>query len=504
MNKTEVESDSAQNTARSYRANQLSPLADLAALVGLDKCFNGDVLMHGADPLLRSPHRLSEATAYALLLEGMAASSVWQHANKQSESSSMEVYVADAIHALHSTHFLWHSGYSMSVGAEFIPTNGIFRCRDGKYIMTESGPPYVKLERGYLNFFNCGNNREAIAKAISNYDALDLQEQLSALGLPASIAHSPEEWRNHPQGEILAQCPVIEIEKIADGDPVEFLSGSKYPLDSVRVIDFTHVLAGPRSMRSLAQYGAEVLHISSPYHRDSVAQNLLVNIGKRSAYLLLTQVEDRKKIHELIDGADVFSFSYRPSVAEKFGLTPAELAQKHRGIVCLTVNAYGHSGSWKLRPGFDHNVQVATGIAHSEGAARHHETVGETGAHGHQNGGIVVPQLSPVFYLNDFLTGYLAAAGVMAALLRRATEGGSYHVKVSLARSAMWVQDLGYLAESQYKSAPESDNYPVNLHTIQTACGKVTELEPAVSFSSLPRKNLETLQPFGADPPEFL
>lgn len=487
MNKTEVESD----LSRSFKAGQLAPLSELATLLGLDNFFNGDVLMHGADPLLRSPHHLSEATAYALLLEGMAASSIWRQANKASESSSMKVDLRDAIHALHSTHFLWHSGYSMSVGAEFVPTNGIFLCRDGKYLMTESGPPYVKLERAYLNFFNCGNNRDSIAKEILKYDALDLQEHLSKIGLPASLAHSPEEWRAHPQGKALTQCPVIEIEKIAEGKPVEFPSGTKYPLDSVRVIDFTHVLAGPRSMRSLAQYGAEVLHISSPYHRDSVAQNLLVNIGKRSAYLLLTQDEDLKKIHELIKEADVFSFSYRPTVAEKFALTPAELAQNHRGIVCLSVNAYGHSGTWQTRPGFDHNVQVSTGIAHSEGAAAS------------LNGGKVVPKLSPVFYLNDFLTGYLAAAGVMAALLRRASEGGSYHVKVSLARSAMWVQDLGYISESQYGSAPEKDEYPVKLHTIHTACGKVTELEPAVSFSTLPRKNLETLQPFGADPPEW-
>ncbi|MBK7838970.1 MAG: CoA transferase [Candidatus Obscuribacter sp.] len=112
----------------------------------------------------------------------------------------------------------------------------------------------------------------------------------------------------------MSQTPLIEIEKIADGKPVGLKGEAAYPLSGIRVIDFTHVLAGPRSMRSLAQYGAEVLHISSPYHRDTVSQNLLVNMGKRSAYLLLTEAEKLKEMKALTAQADVFACSYRPSV----------------------------------------------------------------------------------------------------------------------------------------------------------------------------------------------
>lgn len=474
-----------QETVRSLSAGQLDPLEQLQSLLGLKENFDGEATLLGADPILRSPHRLSEATSYALLAEAMAAASIWKFRAKKAVASSIELSVYDAIHALHSTHFLWHSGYSLSVGAEFIPTNGLFRCRDGQYIMTESGPPYVKLERGYLNFFDCGNNKQSLAREIAKFDAFELQEKLNALGLPASVAFTPDEWRSLEHGTALLQTPVIEIEKIADGPPIPFSNSASYPLDGIRVLDFTHVLAGPRSMRSLAQYGAEVLHISSPYNRDTVSQNLLVNIGKRSAYLLLTEEKDRRQMTELLKEADVFSFSYRPGVAERFGLQPDELARGHKGIVCLSVNAYGHVGPWKDRPGFDHNIQVATGVARTEGGAD-------------------APRLSPVFYLNDFLTGYLAAAGVMAALLRRAVEGGSYNVKVSLARSAMWVQDLGLISEQDYGTAPEKDEYPSKLHTIQTSCGAVTELEPAASFSDLPRKNLDSLRPFGADPPTWI
>lgn len=468
---------------RSLRKKELPHLSELLSILKLDEHFNGEATLKGQDPLVRSPHKLGEATAYALLAEGIAAAAIWRHKTRAAdEEQSLNLDIVDALHALHSTHFLWHAGYSLSVGAEFVPTNGIFKCRDGQYLMTESGPPYVKLERGYTNFFDCGNNRRSIEEAISKFDAFDLQEKLSALGLPASVAHTAKEWREHPQGYALAQVPVVEIEKIAEGKPMPFPAG--LPMEGIRVVDFTHVLAGPRSMRSLAQYGADVMHISSPYHRDTVAQNLLVNIGKRNAYLSLTEAEDREKLQQLVRQADVFSFSYRPDVADRFSLKPAQLAAKHDGIVCLTVNAYGHTGPWKDRPGFDHNVQVATGIARTEG-------------------GDSEPKLSPVFYLNDFLTGYLAAAGVMSALLRRAIEGGSYHVKVSLARSAMWVQDLGLLSPSDFANAPEKDEYSAQTHTIQTDCGAVTELKPAVSFVGVPRKNLDRLRPFGADLPDW-
>lgn len=120
---------------------------------------------------------------------------------------------------------------------------------------------------------------------------------------------------------------------------------------------------------------------------------------------------------------------------ERFGLLPEQLAAaSERGIVYMSANAYGHSGPWKNRPGFDQNGQVASGFAMAEG-----------------QGG--PPKFSPVFYLADLITGYFAAAGMMAALHRRAIEGGSYQVKLSLARSAMWVQELGLLDVAAQRGA---------------------------------------------------
>jgi crotonobetainyl-CoA:carnitine CoA-transferase CaiB-like acyl-CoA transferase len=452
----------------------------LAALASeLDLTAPDDAVIVGAGPLVRSPHRLAEAAAYGLLLEATGASSIWQL--RKGKTASLHVELVDALHAIHSTHYLRQSGYSLSVGAEFVPTNGLYRCKDGRFIMIEAGPPYPKLERGYLDFFDCGNNRAALAREIANHDSEDLQETLSALGLPACVARTRQEWLGHPQGSVLAKTPLIEIEKLAEGPPRAFQREASFPLTGVRVLDMTHVLAGPRSTRSLAQYGADVLHISSPYHRDVVSQNLLVNMGKRSAYLLLTEEADLAQMHSLAAQADVFACSYRPAVARRFGLDPPSLAKKSDGLIYLSISAYGHDGPWKDRPGFDQNGQVASGFSVTEG-------------------GDEPPRFSAVFYLNDELTGYLAAAGMMAALLRRAREGGSYHVRLSLVRTAMWVQELGYADKRDYQNLPDKDEYPAKLQTIDTVYGPITELAREVESGGMPSLTLSHVRPFGAEP----
>jgi crotonobetainyl-CoA:carnitine CoA-transferase CaiB-like acyl-CoA transferase len=247
------------------------------------------------------------------------------------------------------------------------------------------------------------------------------------------------------------------------------------------VLDFTHVLCGPRSTRTLAEYGAEVLHISSPSYADTMAQHLGVDGGKYDAYLDLRYEKDMATMRQLAATADVFASTYRPTVNERFGLLPEELASKsERGLVYMSANAYGHSGPWKNRPGFDQLAQVASGFAMTEG-----------------QGG--PPKFSPVFYVGDLMTGYLAAAGMMAALLRRAVEGGSYQVKLSLARSVMWVEELGLLEVAAQGDVPETDSYPTKTVSTDTAYGTVTSLAAPLTFSNLTLPTAHRLVPYGAD-----
>jgi crotonobetainyl-CoA:carnitine CoA-transferase CaiB-like acyl-CoA transferase len=466
--------------ARSLRRGELEPLAELIGQLGLTGHFPGDAVMHGNDPVIRSPHRLGTASCTVQLLIGAAGAAIW--AARGGPGTDVSTDIVHALHYLHQTHYVGQAGYPSSVGAEFVEVNGIFRTRDGGYIMLEAGPPYQKLLNGYLNFFDCGNNKKSFTREVEKWTAEDLEQALANAGLPACRAFTRAEWLGHPQGQALAGAPPIEIVKIADGAPVPFREHAAWPLDGVRVLDFTHVLAGPRSARTLAEYGAEVLHISSPWFADSRAQHLGVDVGKYDAYLDLRDEQDMATMRQLAASADVFASTYRPAVNRRFGLLPDQLAAaSQRGIVYMSANAYGHSGPWRDRPGFDQLAQVASGFAMAEG-----------------QGG--PPKFSPVFYLADLITGYFAAAGMMAALLRRAAEGGSYQVKLSLTRSAMWVQELGLLDVAAQGEIPETDIYPAETVSISTAYGAVTSLAPPLMFSNLTLPAIDRLVPYGADP----
>ena len=481
--RTHGQAEAGLSNEQRLSAGTLKPLAALIDHLGLAPHFFGDAALLGVDPVIRSPHRLGEASGMAQLLIGVAGAAIW-HA-RTGQKTDIAIEIIDALHYLHPTHFVEQQSRPIDVGAEFVDVNGMFLCRDNRHLMIEAGPPYMKLLKGYLNFFDCGYNKNSIAREIAKWDSADLETALSNAGLPSCRAFTREEWLGHPQGTALSRVPVIEIEKIADGEPVTFDPDAISPLQGLRVLDFTHVLAGPRSARTLAEYGAEVLHISSPSYPDTFAQHLGVDVGKTCAYLDLRDTNDLETMTRLARKADVFANSYRPGVTKRFGLSPAELAAKsQRGIVCMTANAYGHSGPWTERPGFDQNAQAASGFASKEGEPDK-------------------PRFSPVFYLADLMTGYFAAAGVMSALLRRSIEGGSYHVKLSLARSAMWVQELGFLATATQKSLPEHDTYPAKKTSIDSGYGKVSFLAPPLAFSNLTLPDASRLVPYGAEVPEW-
>jgi crotonobetainyl-CoA:carnitine CoA-transferase CaiB-like acyl-CoA transferase len=462
----------------------LKPLADLINHLSLAPHFPGDALLNGADPVIRSPHHIGEASAMVNLLIGIAGAAIW-HARTGQQQTDIAIDIIDALHYLHPTHFIYQQGRPISVGVEFVDVNGMFLCCDNRYVMIEAGPPYLKELKGYLNFFDCGYNKKSIAREVAKWDSAELEEALAKEVLPVSRSYTREEWLSHAQGIALSEAPVVEIEKIAEGPPVPFDAGATSPLQGIRVLDFTHVLAGPRSARTLAEYGADVLHITSPAFPDTFAQHLGVDEGKKCAYLDLRGAADREKMQRLARQADVFTNSYRPGVTKSFGLSPAELAAtSERSIVCMDVNALGHSGPWAKRPGYDQIAQAATGFAAKEGEPNK-------------------PKVSPVFYLGDPITGDFAAAGMMAALLRRSIEGGSYHVKVSLARSEMWVQELGLLETTEQASLPEKDDYPSKLTSIDSVYGKISFLAPPLAFSNLALPHELSLMPYGAHAPEW-
>ena len=465
--------------------SEYKQLNELSEHLGFSEFYQGRVDIKGRDPLLRSRHKLGEAVSTALVLQGKGAAAI--HKIKTGNDTDISISMTEALHSIHPGHFVWQNSYKIDVGCENVPMNGFYQCRDNSHVYLFAGPPYMKLLNGYLKFFNCGNVKEEVQKVISGWDGPALEQALNEAGVPGTLARSREEWLNHPQGKALQATPVIKVEKLADTEATSF-EGGEFPLNGIRVLDMGHVLAGPRSAQCLAEYGAEVLHIQHPQYLDPLTSNLSTNRGKRNAYIDLNRPEDQANFKELMKDADVFVQSWRPQVARRFHFTPEDLIEnrKGKGLICISIDAYGFEGPYKNWPGFDMNGQVASGFAVNEGSKED-------------------PKISPVYYLNDLLSAYLASSGALSALISRAKEGGSYHVKVSLARTSMWVEALGLLKDNEIsENLPGTDVYPAHLETESSAFGKITYLADPLNFSNNLLAPLLPPHPYGSDQASWL
>ncbi|MDT5319259.1 MAG: hypothetical protein QOD88_1781, partial [Mycobacterium sp.] len=248
-------------------------------------------------------------------------------------------------------------------------------------------------------------------------------------------------------------------------DPEPFTPAAR-PLSGLRVLSATHVIAGNVMSRTLAEHGAEVLQIAHPeeFEHEALIQDPCAGFTS-NAWLDLNQADARQKAYELAAGADVFVESYRTRKISNLGLSPEELAARRPGIVYASARCYTYDGPWANRAGFDMEALCVTGFTTEEG------TPGR-------------PAFPPTHVMNDYIAGYLGAAGIQAALIRRAKEGGSYHVRVNLARCAMWFMSLGTFDKNA--PAPTGEQHQIlgpDTITAQTPYGELVRLAPPVKFS---------------------
>jgi crotonobetainyl-CoA:carnitine CoA-transferase CaiB-like acyl-CoA transferase len=263
---------------------------------------------------------------------------------------------------------------------------------------------------------------------------------------------------------------VVEIVKIGESAPEDFGRGGDAPLAGIRALDLTRVLAGPTCGRTLAQYGAEVMVISSPGLPSVPMFVSDTGHGKRAAFVDLATEEGRTRMRELVRGADVFTQGYRQGAIARLGFGPAALAALRPGIVCTEINCYGHEGPWRTRPGWEQLGQTVTGMAVLHG-----------GAEG--------PKLQPGA-VTDYTTGFLAAFGTIVALQRRALYGGSYLVRVSLAQTAVWIRKLGLAGEDRLDRARALEPAELSAWMLRsdTGFGPMTHLRPPVTLSETPAR----------------
>lgn len=255
------------------------------------------------------------------------------------------------------------------------------------------------------------------APEVARRPAVEVEEAVLAAGGAAAAMRTREDWLTRGPGAAVRAEPLVAIEEIGAAAPRPLCPDNEVPLAGVRVLDLTHVIAGPVCGRVLAAHGADVLHVTPPDRPVLLDVVRDTDFGKRQC---TTGLGD--ELRALAREADVFVQSYRPGSLASRGFGPDDLAAARPGIVVVSLSAYGHTGPWRERRGFDSLVQMSTGIAAHAGMDR--------------------PRPLPVQAL-DHGTGWFAAHGVMTALHRRATEGGSWHVRLSLARTAEWLHDLG-------------------------------------------------------------
>jgi crotonobetainyl-CoA:carnitine CoA-transferase CaiB-like acyl-CoA transferase len=438
------------------------PVAGLSAGRADDVAFAG-----GTDPILPTPFRIGVAGAATLAATGLAASDLWELRTGRDQSVAVDVRQATA--SLRSGHYMKLGDGEVSTRRNSIM--GVYPARNGRWSYLHCNFPNHRAAA--LSVLGVAEDRDAVARAVATWDALDLEEAIIAAKGAGGMVRTKEEWSHHPQAVAIAGLPVFEIVRIGDSPPEPLPAGSR-PLSGIRVLDLTRVLAGPTCARTLAEHGADVMKITAPHLPNLGYQEFDTGHGKLSAHLDLREQRDVDILRGLVREADVFSQGYRPGTLGSRGLSPEELASIRPGLVYVSLCAFSHAGPWASRRGFDTVVQTVSGIT-----SRQAEVV---------PGKAPGPQFYPVSAI-DYCTGYLMAFGAMVALARRAREGGSWLVRISLAQVGRWIVDLGEVAESAARDAP-AEFTPDELErwstVTETPAGALRHLRPTVQLSQTP------------------
>ncbi|WP_026553917.1 CoA transferase [Arthrobacter sp. 35W] len=318
---------------------------------------------------------------------------------------------------------------------------GDYRCADG-WIRLHTNAPHHRAAAmrvlGLPEGPDSGLDRGTVGDAVAAWAGEDLEAEVVAAGGCAALMRTHAAWLRHPQGAAVAAEPLIAwgtprtagprkrsnaVSSSTHARPGYSRPGSSRadssrPLAGVRVLDLTRVIAGPVASRFLASLGAEVLRIDPPWWQEPAVEAEMT-VGKRCARLDLRTADGLAALHRLLDGADILLHGYRGGAMERLGLGEAALAARHPGLVDVGLNAYGWTGPWRTRRGFDSLVQMSCGIADA----------------GMAYFNAAAPRPLPVQAL-DHATGYLAAAAAITSWTRR-LQGSARSARLSLARTAV-------------------------------------------------------------------
>ena len=416
----------------------------------------------GAEPALPSSFRIGAVAQATIAAAGLAATELQRLRRGYTQTLSVDMRHAAA--EFRSERHMRLAGHPPGVMWDKIA--GVYRTGDGRWVRLHTNFPHHR--DGILRLLQCAYDRDAVQAALLQREGEAFETAAAEARLVATMMRSPAEWAAHPQGQALTRLPLLEITRIGEAPP-RTLPKAHRPLHGVRVLDLTRVIAGPVCGRTLAAHGADVMRITSPHLPGIELLDVDTGRGKLSAELDLRAEEERERLASLLRQAHVFVQGYRPGGLAALGFSPDACADMRPGIVVVTLSAYGHEGPWANRRGFDSLVQTASGINHAEAEAA----------------GVEGPRELPCQAL-DHATGYLMAFGVMAALMRKATEGGSWHVRLSLAQTGHWLTSLGRLENGFDAPDPKQADIADLLGEMETPLGRLTYVNHAALLSQTP------------------
>jgi CoA-transferase family III len=436
----------------------------LLARIGLNPPdVAAELFVSGSDPVLPSRLRYGTAVVSALAANAAAVATIWHQ--RTGVRQTVELDLARAVHlGLRTTFALRQNAYGFAVGSLSRAEN-YFETADGRHIYLLRNNGRGTITQDLIGLLRCANTTAGIAGAVRLWSAFELEEAVAQARLPGVVARTPQEWIAHPQGRLLQDEPAVELRRIGDAPVRRWPAGAR-PLAGLRVLDASHVIAGPALGRLLAEQGAEVLHVTNPAERETPAVIMDMGFGKRAAYLDLNRTADVEQMRRLVTECDVFIDSFRPGALERRGLGPQDLAALRPGIVCVSISAYGYDGPWRNRGGYEPIGQAVCGLGLREGWPG-------------------PPRAAPTATMNDYLCAYLAGAGVMGALLQQSRTGGSHHVRTSLAQASMWVLAQGELDEvPQPTDISAWSPQPGDLQRTRSVFGEIEHVAPIARYSA--------------------
>ncbi len=369
-------------------------LADLWTLAGGELSALDAVTLTGEEPQLPSSFRVAAAAQASIAAAGLAAAQIWKLRSGQSQDVAVDI--RHAVVECRSERYLRVDGKPPPPAWDAIA--GIYKTRDRRLVRLHTN--FRHHRDAVCKVLNCKPERDEVQAALMQWDGEAFETAAYAGGCVVALMRSHDEWSDLPHAKALAALPPISIEKIGDATPKPWPAGDR-PLEGVRVLDLSRVIAGPVAGRTLAVHGADVLLIAGPDLPAIPWLTIDTGRGKLTGFVELKSQQGRSTLRDLLAGADIFSQGYRPLALANLGFSAEDAARISPGIIYVSLSAYGHAGPWAERRGFDSLVQTATGFNHAEGQAA----------------GVDGPKELPAQML-DHATGYLMAFGAMMARAR--------------------------------------------------------------------------------------